>query len=435
MIEESNKDMKKLLLFVLILIDYLGCNAQIFDMLNSDFYHSRVKLVSEFMRRFNGVEMNPYIDPNIADVEKINLCQLFDIEYILKDRQIVEPKAFQFIDSVLQNNVKIRYSDKDWFAKVKCIGNFKGKEISFSMYLTVELRGKDMYKWVISDVEGKIFDLAPSRESEKIMILPNEHESNFMRLNSITSEKDDYITLYSSKCQDKNRLIVFNTLVYYDYLNIDYVTDIEYTFLQVPGYIFTIKEYERESTNSGWLIKDWREISKANKEALLQRIYNGKYSDCISITPENNLSNNTQQIDVATAIDKVKQFVKYLNDYISNKSSMIEINNSVKGRYTFIISDELCDQLSKYYKTKAQESYRIETLLDWLGKPNSPVKSIKISNPELFVNENIRPDYHNRYTLIKCELSTTGNLQINEQVVFFIYENQIAGVKYISDYF
>ena len=167
----------------------------------------------------------------------------------------------------------------------------------------------------------------------------------------------------------------------------------------------------------------------------MQRIYNGKYSDCISITPENNLSNNTQQIDVATAIDKVKQFVKYLNDYISNKSSMIEINNSVKGRYTFIISDELCDQLSKYYKTKAQESYRIETLLDWLGKPNSPVKSIKISNPELFVNENIRPDYHNRYTLIKCELSTTGNLQINEQVVFFIYENQIAGVKYISDCF
>ena len=99
--------MKKLLLFVLILIDYLGCNAQIFDMLNSELYHSRVKLVSEFMRRFNGVEMNPYIDPNIADVEKINLCQLFDIEYILKDRQIVEPKAFQFIDSVLQNNVKI----------------------------------------------------------------------------------------------------------------------------------------------------------------------------------------------------------------------------------------------------------------------------------------------------------------------------------------
>lgn len=46
-----------------------------------------------------------------------------------------------------------------------------------------------MYKWVISDVEGDIFDLAPSRSSNKILLLPNEHESNFMRLNSITSER------------------------------------------------------------------------------------------------------------------------------------------------------------------------------------------------------------------------------------------------------
>ncbi len=427
--------MKKFVFSILILIGYLSCNAQIFDMLNSDLYHGRVKLVSEFMQRFNGEEKNPYIDPNATDVEKINLCQLFDIEYIIKNRPEVEPKAFQFIDSVMQNNVKIHYSDAEWYAKVKCVGTFKGKEVTFPMYLTVEPRGKDMYKWVIADVEGKIFNLSPSRESDKIMLLPNEHESNFMRLNSITSEKDDYITLYTSKCQNVNKLTVFNTLVYYGYLNIEYVTDIEYIFLQVPGYTFTIKEYERESTNSGWLIKDWSEISNVEKETILQHLYNGNYFARESKETGSTQPKSKQQIDATAAVYKVNQFVKYLNDYITNKSSVSEINNAVKGRYTFIISDELCNQLSKFHKSKAQKSYRLDTLLDWLGRSNSPVKSIKVSNPELFVNDNIRSDYSNGYTLIKCELSTTGDLQINEQVVFFIYENQIAGVKFISDCF
>lgn len=427
--------MKKFVFPILILIGYLSCNAQIFDMLNSDLYHGRVKLVSEFMQRFNGEEKNPYIDPKATDIVKINLCQLFDIESIIKNRPEVEPKAFQFIDSVMQNNVKIHYSDAEWYAKVNCIGVFKGKEVTFAMYLTVEPRGKDMYKWVIADVEGKIFDLSPSRESDKIMLLPNEHESNFMRLNSITSEKDDYITLYSSKYQNVNKLTVFNTLVYYGYLNIEYVTDIEYTFLQVPGYMFTIKEYERESTNSGWLIKEWNEISNVEKESILQCLYNGNYSDSVSNKSESVPSNSEPQIDSTIAVEKVKQFVKYLNDYITNKSSLNEINNAVKGRYTFIISDELCNQLSKYYKTKAQKSYRLETLLEWLGQSNSPIKSIVISNPSLFEDVNIRSDYANGYTLIKCELDTTGDLQIKEEVVFFIYQDQIAGMKFITDCF
>lgn len=425
--------MKKLILSILIFIGYLSSNAQIFDMLNSDLYHGRVKLVSEFMQRFNGEERNPYIDPKAEEIEKINLCQLFDIDYILKNRQVVEPKVFQFIDSVLNNNVKLHYRDADWFAKVKCIGSFKGKEVTFSMYLTVEPRGKDMYKWVVADVEGKIFDLSPSRESDKIMLLPNEHESNFMRLNSITSEKDDYITLYSTHSLSHDRLTIFNTLVYHGYLNIEYVSDIEYTFLQVPGFTFTIKEYERESTNSGWLISEWAEISSSDKETLLQRLYHGNFSSRQVNTEDDKAANKAKLKESGEAINMVKSFVEYLNKFITDKSSFNDLNNAVKGRYTFIISDELCNQLSKFYKTKAQKFYKLDTLLGWLGKPNCPIKSISISNTELFDNENIRPDYANGYTLIKCELTTTGDIQVKEEVVFFIYEEQIAGVKFIMD--
>lgn len=427
--------MTRLILSILIFIGCLSSNAMVFDMLNSDCYQGRVKLVSEFMRRFNGEAKNPYLDQNSADIDRMNLCELFDMEYVLKNRQAVEPKVLQFVDSVINNNVKLHYSDADWFAKVICVGSLKGVEVTFSMYLIVEPRGKDMHKWVIGDVEGKIFDLSPSRESDKIMLFPNEHESNFMRLNSITSEKDDYITLYSTNSLLNDRLTVFNTLVYYGYLNIDYVSDIEYTFLQVPGYSFTIKEYEREATNSGWLVSDWSEISESDKEALLQRLYHGNYSNRDTGVSENESADNSTHKDRNEAINIVESFVECLNKYITDKSSIKDINNAVKGRYTFIISDELCNQLAKYYKAEAKKSYKLDTLLGWLGRPNCPIKSITISNPEQFDNENIRLDYSNGYTLVKCELITTGDIQVKEEVVFFIYEDQIAGVKFITDCF
>lgn len=420
-----------------MVIGTLCGHAQVFDMLNSELYKGRVKLVSEFFKRFNGEEKNPYIDPNTSEVDKINLCQLFDADFILKNRSEIEPKAFQFVDSILTNNVKIKYSDSNWFAKTTCIGTFKGKEISFDIYLIVEPRGNDMYKWVIADVEGEIFDLKPSRDSEKIMLLPNEHESNFMRLNTITSEKDDYITLYSAQENPVNRLTVFNTLIYYGYLNIDYVSDIEYTLLQVPGYAFTIKEFERESTNSGWLIHSWKQMSDSDKSLLLERLYNGKYNGTPTKGDSVGKSKHLKSEDMDKACCMVQEFVTLLDGYIStkNQSFLDSINSIVKGRYTFIISDDISNRLAKFFAGKTQKSYKLDSLTRWLGNAKSPIKTIFAENVQPFQNVAMKSEYSEGYTLISCNLSTNGDLKIEEQVIFFIYENQIAGIKLISDCF
>lgn len=223
--------------------------------------------------------------------------------------------------------------------------------------------------------------------------------------------------------------------MYYGYLEIEYVSDIEYTFLQVPGFTFTVKEYERESANSGWLISEWSEISASDKDNILQRLYHGNYSKCVAEIEESKSPKIKTFKEPSEAINMVKSFVENLNKYINEKSSINDINKAVKGRYTFIISDELCDQLSKFYRTKVKKPYRLDTLLGWLGRADCPIKSITVSNPEQFDNANVRSDYSKGYTLIKCELTTTGNIQIKEEVVFFIYEDQIAGVKFIMDCF
>lgn len=429
--------MKRYFILIIISIGYLCCNAQVFDMLNSDLYKGRVKLVSEFMKRFNGEERNTYIDPNAAELDKINLCQLFDADYILKNRADVEDKAFQFVDSVLFNQVKINYSDPNWFAKTTCVGQFKGKEHKFEIFLTVESRGKDMYKWVIADVKGDIFNLKPSRESERIMLLPNEHESNFMRLNSITNEKDDYITLYSSKMSSIDRLTVFNTLIYYNFLNIEYVSDIEYTFLQVPGYAFTIKEFERESTNSGWLIKSWKETNDEEKEKILNELYHNKYRENTGSQIAPTKIKLAKSEENERACKMVSDFVSMLDRYVSTKDSATlgSIERMVKGRYTFIVTDEITNQLAKHFKSKVHKSYRFDTFISWLSGINSPIKSISVENIKSFESEYIRPEYSEGYTLISGDVVTDGDLSVKEQVVFFIYEDQIAGIKLVPECF
>lgn len=429
--------MRKHIFITLIAIGHLFAHAQVLDVLDSKLFRGRVKLVSEFMERFNGEERNPYIDPSTTEAEKINLCRLFDAEIILKNRAKLEPKVFQLVDSVLQNNIKINYSDPNWFATTTCVGKFKEKELKFDLILTVEPRGNDMYKWVIADVKGDIFNLKPSRDSERIMLLPNEHESNFMRLNSITNEIDDYITLYSSKVSAVDRLTVFNTLVYYNLLNIEYVSDIEYTFLQVPGYLFTIKEIERETANSGWLIQSWSKVSNDEKNMLLNQLYHGKYNNCVNRKDDRQEVKLSQAEEYQRACKMVSDFVSLLNAYASTKDNKLlnDINSKLKGRYTFIITDEISNHLAKHFKYKPQKSYKLKALTDWLGHKDSPVKSISVANVQPFDSKYIKPEYSKGYTLVSGDLSADGDLKVNEQVVFFIYENQIAGIKLVSECF
>lgn len=415
-----------------------NCNAQIESMIDSNLYHGRVKLVWEFMQRFNGEELHPSVKPSDQDAERANLLQLFDYEKIASNAPVNESSALQLVDSISSNAVKLHFYDKEWYATARCVGHLKEKEVKFDLLLTVEPRGDNMYKWVISDVSGEIFNLKPSRDSETIMLLPNEHESNFMKLNSITAEKDDYITLYTSKTNPVNRLSVFNTLVYYDVLNIDYVSDIEYTFMQVPGYTFTIREIKRESTNAGWLITSWNKLNREDKRLRLDALYHGDYAQSDSASHKNIVKTLITTKTLQEAIKKVESFIACLNNSINKKDpdSWDDLENSVKGRYRFIISDDISDYLAEFYRLKPSESYSMESMIMCMGHDDFPFQRITVSNLQEFVNKDIKSRYGNGFTLISGEMTAHGkDTKISENVVFFVYDNQIAGIKRITDCF
>lgn len=133
-----------------------------------------------------------------------------------------------------------------------------------------------MYKWVIAKAEGDVFKLKPSLKSEKIMLMPDDHETNFMSLHRITTEKDDLISCYMQKDYPLDETSVFQSDVYNGLLDIDYVKDLQFIFYQVPNYVFRIKFIERETNNTGWLITDFDKVSEDEKEDFLDYLYNNK---------------------------------------------------------------------------------------------------------------------------------------------------------------
>ena len=245
-----------------------------FNQLNDGLYDSRIKLVDEFFDRFNGKEGHPAIAKNDKNYRKKNLMLVFDGK-MFKSKEDPKFKELQnFTDSIISKNININYSDSTWFAKAVCHGKLKGKEVDFTLYLNVEHRRENMCKWVIAKAEGDIFKLKPSFKSDKIMLMPDDHETNFMSLHRITTEKDDLITCYIQKSYPLDETSVFLSDVYNGLLDIEYVRDLQFEFYQVPGYIFRIKFIERETNNTGWLISSFNKVSENEKGDFLNYLYN-----------------------------------------------------------------------------------------------------------------------------------------------------------------
>ena len=237
-------------------------------------YNARAKLVDEFFERFNGTEDRPDIVRGGKDYEKKRILVLFDGKMFKSFEDSLFVEAEKFADVVNKQKVKMDYADSTWVAHAVCNGKMKGKDVKFDLYLTVEHRRENLYKWVIAKAQGEIFELKASKVNERIMLMPDDHETNFVSLYRITHEKDNYITNYAKRGTEVDQTSVFLAYVYNGWLDIESVDELEFVFTQVQGYIFTIRDFKRDGNNSGWLINSFKKVSNKEKKEFLDFIHN-----------------------------------------------------------------------------------------------------------------------------------------------------------------
>lgn len=232
----------------------------------------RIGLVDEFIKRFNGQEFHPDISPQNKGARKKNLLMLFNLAMFKSQQDPYFKAASIMMDNVIKHNVRINYADTTWCAKALCVGTLKEKPIQFYLYLTVEHRSEDMYKWVIAKADGQVFDIKP-KSKKQIMLSPDDHEIKFISLSSATTSEHKNIADLLSRYHAYDPTAVFMYLVYTGQLKINYVSELDFIFEQIPGYEFSISYFEREKNNLGWLVSSFRELSDTDKTRFLSSLY------------------------------------------------------------------------------------------------------------------------------------------------------------------
>ena len=236
-------------------------------------YDAKVKLVDEFFDRFNGKEITPYIDKNLADYKKYNLLSLFNGGMFKSRKDPLLTEADSLISKILTDSISLNYTDSVWFAKAKCSAVMNGKETELTVWLNVEKRTEDMSKWVIARAEGNVLKMLPPKTNHDMMLLPNDHETNFISLHRMTKDTSKQSMRFARKDFTIDETSVFFTLVSLGQLKIESVTDLQFVFYQVPGYRFNISYFEREKANCGWLISSFERISESDKEEFISKMH------------------------------------------------------------------------------------------------------------------------------------------------------------------
>ena len=240
--------------------------------INSAIQEARVGLVDEFLKRFNGDTSHPNIPSQDTAHRKSNILYLIEPPQNIENKDSIYNEAIKFVDAIIKDSVRLNYCDSTWVARAKCKGMLDDKSVSFNIYLNVEHRKEDMYKWVISKVDGECFNVTPRDMASNIMIYPDDHEIKFISLGRMTNEQPFNVARFMSKGFEYDATSAFVYLVKSDKLKIEYVDELEFIFTQVPGYIFSIKYYERESSKLGWLINRFETISREDKCKFLKAL-------------------------------------------------------------------------------------------------------------------------------------------------------------------
>ncbi|MCD8309713.1 MAG: hypothetical protein LUB83_00640 [Prevotellaceae bacterium] len=265
--------LKCLIIGIFVLMP-VGMHAQALALNATDsYFHAvRVGLVDEFFDRFNGVTAHPDLAGEGLESRKENLLMLFDLSQFKSKEDSLFVEAQKFADKVAEDSVFIHYEDTTWFALAHCKGVMEGRSVKFDLYLTVEHRKGNMYKWVIANAGGSLFDATPHTSGE-VMLYPDDHETNFLSLRRMTEEQPKDVCAFMEKGFSYDPTSAFAYLVYSGKLKIDYVDELEFVFTQVPGYIFNVKYFERERNNAGWLIAECYKISDEGKKRLLGLVH------------------------------------------------------------------------------------------------------------------------------------------------------------------
>lgn len=237
----------------------------------------KVKQVDEFIERFNN-ERNTLIKQYVAKhnsglilTRRKLLLSLFDQSkhWDLND-------ARQFIDDVDSPSrpCYLDFFDPNWCAKVNCKVDWHGHSEKVQLTLRVQKISDSRSKWVVTDADAVFLKQAmlsqkgisdtlklviPMPVDESAAFDPYCHVTRFMDLTLLSTDKKNIGNYFSLNNNPNPQEFIFFIHEIVEKRLLIISTDpfsIRYYFNNVKGWAFEVKEFNRQTTNSGWLISN-----------------------------------------------------------------------------------------------------------------------------------------------------------------------------------
>lgn len=235
------------------------------------------KQVGQFVKRFNMEEDQYGKDLRETDDRYHNnemreklLPGMFD-KY--NPRTAGKLKQF-FVDDVTNedSSVFLNFFDKNWYAEVSTTYIADGAEVNIILYLGLEKENLGS-KWVITNVWysyfPSIFPEIDSAEQAKYFLHPMSHELDFMNLHKAL-DHPDHIQNYASQNYRPDFLTLFFYQTKTGNLKFKQINDVKFHFFQIPNWYFELSYFNRNDTNSGWLISNLIYVNNQEKKELIK---------------------------------------------------------------------------------------------------------------------------------------------------------------------
>lgn len=248
-----------------------------------------VKVLDEFIERFNDSKSSYLRQVYKSKKQSFNLNRRQLIQSLFNNPAAwaAKPEAKSFIAQVTDTSQPqlLDVTDKDWFAQASCVFMNRGKQTVVPLVLQLVVAEDSSATWMIAGVGSAPFlehseavDTSKMRSepvSNSKYIPPTGHSTNFLALHKVFTREMNPANYFVEDVLRTDRCTAFVNLVKAGKLNFDHTKSIKFHFFQVPNYVFTVERFERDGTNSGWLINSLKPADDAEKTAqksqLLQR--------------------------------------------------------------------------------------------------------------------------------------------------------------------
>ncbi|MCC3158593.1 hypothetical protein LJ737_15190 [Hymenobacter sp. 15J16-1T3B] len=263
--------LKATLLLLLTLVPML-LSAQSYEKEYEVYFAWEVKQVDEFIERFNNEEsafINEYLKkkyPSSSLSREKMIKSLFNTKS--SNWNFGDINSFIKQVSSVDNPQYLDFNSGNWFARVNCRISYCGKPYSAMLIMQRKAYADGSAKWVIVDVKYADSNMrqtmavaaqngimeCPQPVDSLTSLNPMSHAIGFMNLDLATQKPENIGNFVIASAGRSRNLNLFIDACLRNKLKIIQATSTTYSFLQIKGWRIEIKQFNRQSQNSGWLI-------------------------------------------------------------------------------------------------------------------------------------------------------------------------------------